>query len=407
MADYRKNRTNKTCSPSKEQKWNIPAESSSPLTSGTHQTSDTKATKSDLSSKSSAFESLFDSGYNSTTVSKTSIDLENEFNAKLTISDSNDENIVSSQSLPSKWSDSGVCITDSGLSIDNNYINNYEECNDERLAKQNIDLMSEKSKCSLALSLRDAFQPDQDGDTLLHLAIIQGLPEVAFALIRLVPHPDFLDIFNHLSQTPLHLATLTRQEVIVRRLIISGATIDLRDRHGNTALHVACGQSDLDSVRAIISPIDVKEIRVAQIVNYPVGVQHLPLDLLQLRNYEGETCIHLAAFNCNKKIISYLVQSGGDINAQDGKSGKSVLHWSVEMQKLDLVQFLVNRCKANVNVRSYAGHTPLHYAWMAFAVNNNSTKLKAIIKFLCDCGGEPSLPPNDSDSDMDSFSDEE
>lgn len=77
------------------------------------------------------------------------------------------------------------------------------------------------------------------------------------------------------------------------------------------------------------------------------------------------------------------------------------------MQNLDLVKFLVNRCKANVNVRSYAGHTPLHYAWMGLAVNTNNTKLKAIVKFLCDCGGEPSLPPVDSDSDTDSLSDEE
>lgn len=50
---------------------------------------------------------------------------------------------------------------------------------------------------------------------------------------------------------------------------------------------MACGQSDFGSVNAIIAPIDDKEIREAEIVNYPIGVQHLPIDLLQLRNYEG------------------------------------------------------------------------------------------------------------------------
>jgi len=77
------------------------------------------------------------------------------------------------------------------------------------------------------------------------------------------------------------------------------------------------------------------------------------------------------------------------------------------MQKLDLVQFLVKRCNANVNIKSYAGHTPLHLAWMLLAINNNNSKLKAIVKFLCECGGEPPLPPIDSDSDTDSSSDED
>ena len=93
--------------------------------------------------------------------------------------------------------------------------------------------------------------------------------------------------------------------------------------------------------------------------------------------------------------------------AQEGKSGKSVLHWSVETQNLDLIQFLVKTCKAAVNVRSYAGHTPLHYAWILSSIHsNNNKKLLAIIKYLRDCGAEPSLPPNiDSESDSQSDAD--
>jgi hypothetical protein len=74
MGDHRNIRsTYKISSPSKEtQKWNIPPESSG-STSTTNKGSNSK---SDFSlKKSSAFESLFDSGYNSTTVSKSSIDL--------------------------------------------------------------------------------------------------------------------------------------------------------------------------------------------------------------------------------------------------------------------------------------------------------------------------------------------
>ena len=88
------------------------------------------------------------------------------------------------------------------------------------------------------------------------------------------------------------------------------------------------------------------------------------------------------------------------MSLKEGKSGKSVLHWSVETQNLELVQFLVSRCKADVNVRSYAGHTPLHLAWYLSAIHSSNNKLKAIIKYLRECGAEPSERPTiDSESD--------
>ena len=83
------------------------------------------------------------------------------------------------------------------------------------------------------------------------------------------------------------MAALTRQPYIVRRLIISGATVDLRDRHGNTALHIACAQSDLDSVIQILSPITEKEVIDTKVVNYPITAHHLPNEFLELRNYDG------------------------------------------------------------------------------------------------------------------------
>ncbi|CAG2176521.1 unnamed protein product, partial [Oppiella nova] len=114
-----------------------------------------------------------------------------------------------------------------------------------------------------------------------------------------------------------------------------------------------------------------------------------------------ETSLHLAAYHKNKNIIELLVKCGVDVNAQvvnlsyallcvlavngfcggfqEGKSGKSVLHWSVETQNLDLIQFLVKTCKAAVNVRSYAGHTPLHYAWILFQWKGMFLQLNSVI----------------------------
>ena len=52
-------------------------------------------------------------------------------------------------------------------------------------------------------------------------------------------------------QTPLHLAVITHQAYMVRKLIEGGADVNLMDRHGQTALHLACQAGDVNCVYAI------------------------------------------------------------------------------------------------------------------------------------------------------------
>lgn len=59
-------------------------------------------------------------------------------------------------------------------------------------------------------------------------------------------------------QTPLHLATITRQPAAIRRLLEAGAFPDIPDRNGRTALHLACEQGDLDCAKEILRPLNDK-----------------------------------------------------------------------------------------------------------------------------------------------------
>lgn len=59
----------------------------------------------------------------------------------------------------------------------------------------------------------------------LHLAILGNYEEAAWAIIRLAPHASFLDFRNDDAQAPLHLAVLTGQSNIVRRLLVAGAKV--------------------------------------------------------------------------------------------------------------------------------------------------------------------------------------
>lgn len=47
---------------------------------------------------------------------------------------------------------------------------------------------------------------------------------------------------------------------------------------------------------------------------------------------------------------------------QDGRSGRTVLHYAVESGNLDVVRFVVVDCRADVNAATFDGSTPLKLA---------------------------------------------
>lgn len=107
--------------------------------------------------------------------------------------------------------------------------------------------------------------------------------EAAIWLINMVPDPCLLDILNDDWQSPLHLAVLTHEPMIVRRLIMAGADPSVRNFRGNTALHLACASGDLACAKALTDPLSLKEKKqLTPEKKAPV----LPQDLEQL-NYNG------------------------------------------------------------------------------------------------------------------------
>lgn len=85
------------------------------------------------------------------------------------------------------------------------------------------------------------------------------------------------------------MATLTGQSDLVRRLLIAGATLDLRNKIGNTALHIACEEGNLDVVKSILEPISSAELTEARQTFYKPQVQTIDLiGLTHNMNHEGE-----------------------------------------------------------------------------------------------------------------------
>ncbi len=115
------------------------------------------------------------------------------------------------------------------------------------------------------------------------MAIIQLEEQIALQMIQMCPDSSFLAQSNTYGQAPLHLAVITKQPNIVRKLVAMGAPLEQKDRNGNTALHLACREGDLPCVQALTFPLSSSESASAA---YSVPIQCIPQSM-EIWNYEG------------------------------------------------------------------------------------------------------------------------
>ncbi|XP_066281123.1 NF-kappa-B inhibitor epsilon-like isoform X2 [Branchiostoma lanceolatum] len=235
---------------------------------------------------------------------------------------------------------------------------------------------------------REAFCQDQDGDTTLHMGVIHSRPEVVDRMLELAPSPDHLDIRNHLQQTPLALATVTDQSEVARQLLVHGASLDIPDRNGRTPLHLACLRGNGSLIQALTTPVSPREVKHMHLGR----LQRIPQDLEQ-RDYEGFTCLHLAASERHYHIVQYLVHIGADVNSPDGKSGRTALHHAVERNDIQMVRELLFGCRAQVDAQMYNSCTPLHLAV--------GRRHQEITSLLIQAGANPNLSNTEEDTPQD------
>lgn len=117
--------------------------------------------------------------------------------------------------------------------------------------------------------------------------------------------------------------------------------------------------------------------------------------LLNQRNYEGKTCVHIAASHGGytaASLISELINYGADLNAVEGCGGDTILHEAVLKSDYILVKWLCKQEGINLNMCNFRRKTAYFLAY--------EKKDEELMFILRQNGAECEIP-EDSDSDTD------
>jgi ankyrin repeat protein len=212
----------------------------------------------------------------------------------------------------------------------------------------------------------------ENGWTALHVVCYHGHLEIVRYLMETC-HADACAV------TSLHLLCACHQLKVAQCFQANDDDTDIgaTNENGETPLHCACAQGELQIVQYLVETARV-DIHVGNqcgctalhtacergrlaVVRYLVETAGADIDAT---NQRGETPLHVACDSVfgELAIIRYLVESAGlDIYAVD-TFGDSSLHLAVRGGKVEVVQFLVEEKGADVEASGADGYNALHLA---------------------------------------------
>lgn len=271
------------------------------------------------------------------------------------------------------WRDSGIVIDedqhfysfdnasrDLGLPI------NLPASNPNKESQEQSSRDQHQNASLLDIKYNSALDHDDDGDTILHLAVVGCTVRKVKDLIRVCD----LNAINNMMQTPLHVAVMASRAEMVELLITSGAKLDVHDRRGNTPLHLACQNGHKDIVVLILDSLPKHN----QTTDDKPNLQQQ----INTTNFDGLTCLHLCALEDKRDIIKLLVNYyDADLNCQDSRSGETIVHIAINKFNHDLVAFILSLDK-HCNYPDYSGRRPLDTIKILKNSCNNPCQLKTL-----------------------------
>ncbi|CDR95598.1 ankyrin repeat domain containing protein, putative [Babesia bigemina] len=161
---------------------------------------------------------------------------------------------------------------------------------------------------------------------------------------------------DDVGRSALHYASAAGSSACVEYLLASGVDVNLADRKGWTAIHIAVSKNFTD----------VAKILVDAGANIFTLLKHkcAPVRLMDVYS----PAIHFAAIKGNKEITQLLLDHGATLNDLDS-ANMTPLHYAAFRANTDYLRFVLDN-GAVVNVRDVNGRSPFHAAALSGLVEN-------------------------------------
>ncbi|XP_014229962.1 ankyrin-1-like [Trichogramma pretiosum] len=225
---------------------------------------------------------------------------------------------------------------------------------------------------------------DDWGWTPLHWTMRFGNKDGASLLLR---RGADVNLANNEGSTPLHISSKGYGRFDTTKMLLDNeeCKVDVRDKWGNTALHLALGHSQTRVAKSLLrrdaDPNAANEEGETPL--HVVCAMYRSNDLLEMffevnddirkivrvdaKDKKGNTPLHLALRLNNKKMAECLVKRGADINLAN-EEGSTPMHVIAKRDKddgwIELFFGIVDdvRKMVRVDVQDKSGRTPLQWA---------------------------------------------
>ncbi|XP_069167057.1 serine/threonine-protein phosphatase 6 regulatory ankyrin repeat subunit B [Procambarus clarkii] len=249
-----------------------------------------------------------------------------------------------------------------------------------------VDLLAEKYKASV-------MDRTKDGSTLVHIASLHGHPDTVMAFLRKgVP----LHMPNKSGARCIHTAAQRGHVGVVNAILHKGEHVDVTTNDGYSALHIAVKAGKPAMVEALLGhgadltmqggtgresalhlAARVKDgEKCAEMLLKSGADANLPKD-------DGQTPLHLAAYNGNLKTLKLLLEDDSAKPLIQSKAGETSLHLACSSCRVEAAKMLIEHVLKKsgkeavakmVNTKNNLGETALHYAGR---VNKKNATYKA------------------------------